>query len=446
MKLIKYCSLPVALMAMFLAACSGSDSDDEPLAPGKTDPDKKITNLDDEYYDWEVADSRQVVDGVKYTCYSFTGFPERVHVVEVDLNDPKLTVEVSMADDLAPNPNANDCHNNGPCLRETLRENIQRKRSEGRNIVAGINTGFFDSHVGIPRGIHVEKGEMVYLNNPDVRNRLGNHVWGIAFFNDRSVAFDERKAEGHVRIAGKEYEFFSVNDTIVALRGKVKYDANVYTHRLVAQPHPGIYNEVSPDALFVVAKGNSCITVNTGYQEAVVTDIIDGRKANVEVPYVDNKGEWVLQVTGSKADMIASSLKKGDKIEIETVVKIGNKVAPLDAYNAGMFYYVRNGVYAAPPQSYAETIYQTMNVGTDASGKRLFLFCIDGVRNYRGLDFFEASRVAKKLGVADVVRFDGGGSTTMWVLDDKGGDVVNNITDSKGERSCMNYLHIRRLN
>ena len=31
----------------------------------------------------------------------------------------------------------------------------------------------------------------------------------------------------------------------------------------------------------------------------------------------------------------------------------------------------------------------------------------------------------------------------MWVLDDRGGSVVNNITDSKGERSCMNYLHIR---
>lgn len=443
MKLIKYRSLPVVLMAILLAACS--DSDDEPVVPDPDEPDKKITNTDDEYYDWNVADSRQVVDGVKYTCYSFTRFSERVHVVEVDLNDPKLTVEVSMADDLAPNPNANDRHNNGPCLRETLRENIQRKRSEGRNIVAGINTGFFDSHVGIPRGIHVEKGEMVYLNNPDVRNRLGNHVWGIAFFNDRSVAFDERKAEGHVRVAGKEYEFFSVNDTVVALRGKVKYDANVYTHRLVAQPHPGIYNEVSPDALFIVAKGNGCITVNTGYQEAVVTDIIDGRNTDVEVPYVDNKGEWVLQVTGSKADMIASSLKKGDKIEIETVVKIGEKSAPLDAYNAGMFYYVRNGEYVAPPQSYAETIYQTMNIGTDISGKRLFLFCIDGVRDYRGLDFYEASRVAKKLGVADVVRFDGGGSTTMWVLDGKGGDVVNNITDSKGERSCMNYLHIRRL-
>lgn len=443
MNIMKYCLWPVAVVAMAMTGCSGSD--DAPATPVPTEPDKDITNLDGEYYDWKVADSRQIVDGVRYTCYSFTRFAERVHVVEVDLTNSDITVETSMADDLVPNPNANERHNNGPNLRETLSENIARKRREGRNIVAGINTGFFDSHVGIPRGVHVEKGEMVYMNNPDVRRRLGNHVWGLAFFADRSVSFEDRTVSGHVRIAGEEYEIYSVNDTILGRNGNLQYDLNVYTHRLVAEPHPDICNEVSGDALFVVAKGTDGVTVNTGYREAVVTDVVDGRKAEIEVPFVSNKGEWVLQVTGSNADRIAAAVKKGDKIEIETTVRVGDRTDPVDVYNAGMFYYVRRGVYAAPPESYAETIYQTMNIGADANGKKLFLFCIDGVRNYRGLDFYEASRVALKLGASDVVRFDGGGSTTMWVLDANGGSLVNNITDSKGERSCMNYLHIRKL-
>ena len=63
-----------------------------------------------------------------------------------------------MADELCLNPNANNNSNNGKKLRETLSETCTRRRAEGRNIVAGINTGFFNSHDGFPRGFHIEYG------------------------------------------------------------------------------------------------------------------------------------------------------------------------------------------------------------------------------------------------------------------------------------------------
>ncbi len=311
--------------------------------------------------------------------------------------------------------------------------------------MAGINTGFFDSHFGIPRGVHIEKGEAVFINNPDVRTRLVNHVWGFAFFNDRSVGFGRRSVSGNIRIDGTTvFPYYSVNDTIVALTKATNYDANVYTHRFVSEPHKGIYNKVGTRALFIVAGGKEPIRVNAGYQEAKVLDVIDGRTASVQAPFVSQEGQWVLQVTGYRADLLAASVKKGSKIEIETTMSVGSVTAPIDVYNAGMYYYVQSGLYVAPgTKGAAETIYQTMNIGTGNDGRTLYLFAIDGVKTYRGLDFYEAYRVARKLGISDVVRFDGGGSTTMWVLDDRGGSVVNNITDSKGERSCMNYLHIR---
>ena len=58
----------------------------------------------------------------------------------------------------------------------------------------------------------------------------------------------------------------------------------------------------------------------------------------------------------------------------------------------------------------------------------------------------ELFRIAKKLGGYNATRFDGGGSSTMWVYDSatgKGG-VVNSVSDPKGERSCMNYILLRR--
>ena len=54
-------------------------------------------------------------------------------------------------------------------------------------------------------------------------------------------------------------------------------------------------------------------------------------------------------------------------------------------------------------------------------------------------------RIAQKLGGWNVTRFDGGGSSCMWVYDNaaSSGKIVNRVSDSKGERSCLNYMLVR---
>jgi exopolysaccharide biosynthesis protein len=44
-----------------------------------------------------------------------------------------------------------------------------------------------------------------------------------------------------------------------------------------------------------------------------------------------------------------------------------------------------------------------------------------------------------------MTRFDGGGSSCMWVYDpaSSSGKTVNRVSDSKGERSCLNYMLVR---
>ena len=51
-------------------------------------------------------------------------------------------------------------------------------------------------------------------------------------------------------------------------------------------------------------------------------------------------------------------------------------------------------------------------------------------------------RIAKKLGGWNMTRFDGGGSSTMWVYDQSqsSGKTVNRVSDSKGERSYLNSM------
>jgi exopolysaccharide biosynthesis protein len=414
---------------------------------GAFSPEKNnFSNQDEAFYDWKVVEETELATGVVLKHFSFTNFSQNIYALEIDLTNPKVTFETVMADEICPNPNANNNSNNGKNLRETLSETAERRRSEGRNIVAGINTGFFNSHDGFPRGMHIEEGEPVFVNNPDVRESLVNHRPGFTFFEDRTISFEYRYFRGNLKVDGVEYEYYSINDTIVRLNGSHSYDANLYTHRFVREPHPGINNPVGEKALFIVGHNSSPLKMNHGYMEATITQIIDGRTASVEVPYVTGKDEWVLQVTGAKAEELAGKLHAGKSVEIMAELRIGNSTDRIKVHNSSMYRYLYNGVYAAPSASVAEVIDPTTNLGVNQERTRMVIFCVDGRSSKdRGLNFYEAYRVAKKLGLHDVIRFDGGGSTTMWAYSGGTGKVVNTVSDSKGERSCMNYLHVRVL-
>ena len=406
-----------------------------------------FSNQDEAYYDWQVTEDRELASGIVYKHYSFTNFNQNIYAIEIDMNNPKVTFETVMADDICPNPNGNNNSNNGKVLRETLSETCTRRRDEGRNIIVGINTGFFNSHDGFPRGMHIEEGEPVFINNPYVRSILTNHVWGFTFFDNRTVSFEKRDFTGKLKVGTKEYEYYSVNDTIVRLSGKPSYDANLYTFRYVKEPHPGLTNPIGTKALFIIGKNNQPLKVNSGDFEATITKIIDGRGTTVEAPYVTDKNEWVLQVTGDKADELVRNLKTGDKVQISAELKIGSSTNPIKVHNSSMYRYVYNGVYSAPPKKEdAETINPTTNLGMTQDKSKIIIFCVDGrTDSDRGLDFYEAYRVCKKLGLYDVIRFDGGGSTVMWTYENGIGKVINHVSDTKGERSCMNYLHVRVL-
>ena len=79
--------------------------------------------------------------------------------------------------------------------------------------------------------------------------------------------------------------------------------------------------------------------------------------------------------------------------------------------------------------------------------KTLWLVEADGRQGWysTGINGTEMLVLAKKLGGYNMTNVDGGGSATMWVYDSVAGSgkVVNSVSDSKGERSCLNYMLVK---
>jgi exopolysaccharide biosynthesis protein len=419
--------------------------------------DNGLTNDMDDYYEWTIATQSNLHAGVKYYKYAFTNITQNIYVLEIDRSNPDVEISTLVSNDLIPNPNGNNNANNGKNLRETLSETCVRKRGAGENIIAGINTGYFDSNTGIPRGFHIQDGEAYYINNPAVRAQLTNHKWGFTVFEDKSISFDTRTFKGLLQVDGTDYEYYSINDTITRLTSATSYDANLYTQRLQKTPHPSrpdLANSVGTNALFIVGTNTSPMLVNKGFVDATITNIIDGRQGGIaEAPYVTSDNQWVLQLTGAKASTLAAALTVGETVKIRSDVYIDSNPStpPIVTHNSSMYRFLQNGAWNNPNtgnnpnSSNVNDPYPSTVAGISQDGNTVYLVAVEGNTgtSATGLSYYELYRTGKKLGCYNMLRFDGGGSTAMWVYESGTGSIVNTVADANGERSCLNYFHIR---
>ncbi len=428
--------------------------------------DTETTTVDwtsDDYYAWTVQDTKALADGVTYTKYICTGVPRKVCVLEIDLTSTKIELTTAYSDDIVPNPNANNNSNNGPKIRETLSQLCTRKRTEGQKVLAGINTGFFDSNDGYSRGPHIEEGEPVFVNNPDTRKGLPNHDWAFTTFTDGTASCGKKSFNGSTygragtfKIGGQEFDYYTINETIVRT-GSASYQANIYTYRYVKTPHPSqlpnVHNALATDTYYLVCKFTGDIMrVNQGYAAATVTAIHDGRNTPLsEGPYVTGKKEFVIQLSGDVAATVAGLASVGSEVQVRADMTVDGVAKPIYTQNSTMFEFMVNGEdksQTAPATHTNITTYDPVTLATvSQDGKKVWLVEVDGRQDWvsMGLKSYEMYRIAKKLGGWNMTRFDGGGSSCMWVYDSAAGrgSLVSTPSDSKGERSCLNYIYIR---
>ena len=153
---------------------------------------------------WKTVEEKLLAPGCNYYSMEFKNITRRMHVLEIDLTNPAIEVTTSYADDIVPNPNGNSNKNNGFNLRETLSQLCARKTAAGEDVIAGVNTGYFDSNDGISRGAHIEEGELVYMNNPAVVSNLVNHSWAFTIFKDNTASCGKKAFSGKIEVAGRK--------------------------------------------------------------------------------------------------------------------------------------------------------------------------------------------------------------------------------------------------
>lgn len=414
----------------------------------------------DSYYDWEELSSEDIRSGVKYHHYSCTNIPRHIHVLEIDMNDAGVEITTSYADDIVPNPNGNKNANNGKNIRETLSELCERKRAEGMKVIAGINTGFFDSNDGISRGFHIEDGEPVYINNPKVFNdNYHVHGWGFTVFDDRTMSCGKKTFSGKLKVGSDEYDYYTVNDTTLRHISK-QYPVNVYTSRYAQYPHSekkSLVNRLAANALYLVAEYvSSPMKVNCGYAEAVVKAVYDGTSEPLATPpYLSGRNEVAVALSGTPAAAVSASVKVGDKISLrcDIGIKTDNNdpnpvMKPILTQNSSAYYLMKEGEDYSQTPGAAASVHSKFDPMTfpvlSKDGKKVWLVVVDGRQDWysTGVKGYEIYRIAKKLGGWNCTRFDGGGSTCMWLYNGSSGKIVNSVSDSNGERSCLNYLLI----
>ncbi len=406
---------------------------------------------------WKTSESCLLAPGCYYYAMEFKTLARKMKVLEVDLTNPSIELATATADDKMPNPNGNRNSNNGFNLRETLSQLCARKTSAGESVIAGVNTGFFDSNDGILRGAHIENGEILYMNSPEVVKNLANHAWSFTIYKDNTASCGKKTFTGALKALDKEYMYYSVNDTI--LRGgssamRKSYPLNIYTSRYVKTPHaeaPSITNPLADRALYVVAQyTGENMTVNTGWAEASVTAVYDGRTTPLsEAPYLTDTKAVAIQAWGSVADAL-SALKAGDKISLKAEMEVeGETLRPILIQNSTMWHYVTDGentLYTVPSGHDFRKLTDPMTfVCIDKTKSRIMLVQIDGrSAESTGVTAAEVTEIALRLGAWNSTRFDGGGSSAMWAL--KGGvsGLVSTPSDSKGERSCMSYIYLKK--
>lgn len=445
----------LALAAILSAGCGGKTN---PAVPDRPDIPKRPTPewTEDAYYDWTAVDTHSPCPGVTYTKYSFDNIPLIMNVLELDLANPSLELTTAFANNCVPNPNGNGNSNNGFNLRETLSQLCSRKRTEGEGIVAGVNSGFFDSNDGIPRGFHVENGRPVFINNPDVVKRLTNHAWAFTVFIDGTASCGRKSFSGKLLAKGKEFDYLSVNDTILRHTSS-KHQINLFDRHYVEKPHPErpeLANTLANNALYLIAEySGNAMTVNGGFAAARITAIKDGRSTPLAtLPYISSDKQVGIALSGAQAKAVGGLVSVGDEISLRCDISVeGEATRPILTQNSSMFLIMKEG------EDNTSSIPATNTVLSEAApltfpvvskdGRTVWLVQVDGRSKVSsGVRAYEMFRIAKKLGGWSMTRFDGGGSSSMWVYraSDDSGSLVSEPSDSKGERSCMNYLLVRQ--
>jgi hypothetical protein len=393
----------VATLAALLAF-SGAAAP-TPLLPGALRPATVLAAISSGY----VSEGRApVAPGVQHdwgTIQTTRSGRQAVHLLEVDVGTPEISLESSLAGDRITSL-------------ETTSSQALRTSREGHRAVAAINgdvwAGYDSPTQFAPNGIHIQAGELVTAGRL-ARPTFGIDASGRPLIGNVLVSATVTLPDGTIRLIDR------VN------QGRTNQQSVLYTPRF----GPATAEDVG--GTDVVLAGLALPLTPTGVHQAVVLEV---RPATGGIPIAPD-----TVVLNGPAGSSLDALKPGDPLPLTLSITPGWE--SVREAIGGREFIVRDGeTYISPRPALADQLHPRTALGISAAGD-LVMATVDGRESgySTGVDLEELAELMLSRGVVQALNMDGGGSTTMAVRlpGDPEVSVVNRPSDGY-ERALANSL------
>lgn len=361
---------------------------------------------------------------LKQYVQTFDGSPQIVHVLEIDLQNPAVRVESTLAEGVV--------YRQSPTQgRETVSTTVQRLGA-----LAGVNADFFP-FTGDPLGIHIQDGELV--SEPSSRAAFGLTAQREVIFGEVVMRAEVLPEGGEplplnglnrplganecVLITPRWGESYPLPDSAVVLSLRELDGVPALGKALRAKAGELVNAQgscaVPADGALLVATGapgERLKTWQSGSELTLRFQLDPACRQVVLVPSARREGTHLASRGGFRRRSEA-------EFWAQAVMAVGGGPWLLQEGKV-LVDAVRQGFQ----QGFSDNRHPRTAVGGTADGK-LLLVTVDGRQPMAGgMTLNELARLMLHLGATDAINLDGGGSTTLAV---RGGLVVNSPSEGK---------------
>lgn len=395
--------------------------------------------IDGKVYQMDRLIERQIAPGTRYLRLQFPEIPQNVNLVMVDLTNPYVGVENSVAKESAKGT-------------ELIASAATRLTAKDHKPVAGQNANFWAVSSQAPdgkmfgsqtRSISIRNGRIVTECNMNKEMAFGGPetMTGLLAISPEGKAYVDFCSPAIV---------FRVNDAI-PLASVQQCNKGIHPDEIAMYNRfYGLETAFRPVAAELDANGFYQLAEDGDAYE-VIADLADGEswKGGAFIDFIVKEvrpaggkgtlGNHDLALVGrGRGRTKIENIKEGDKISLKYSLTFNKgtdaAVAPMiQTAIGGNILTMRNGELTSmnSVSSYDYNTYARSLYGTSADGKTLYMMVIDKSTDPEygrsaGLSTAKASQIARHFGCANMLQCDGGGSAQMFV----DGKVINKTTES----------------
>lgn len=369
--------------------------------------------------DFEVLEeySTGIAPGVTHSSLTMTlnGTLQSVQMMAVDTTNPLTRLKaVSSRDEVSRS--------------ETVGYMIQEQEASGHRVTAAVNGDFFSS-VGVPSGLQITDGEII-TSSSSIKTL-------IAVYEDGTVKLEDAvsmTAELN-NLSGETLSFNMINRTRVPSHGN---------HAFLFTPRFGESTR-TPDnggVEVIIAAGTPEYRLKAG--ESLSGTVLSIEETS-DSPIAE--GQFLVSVTGDKADWVRNHLSIGDEVEIGVSFNKGiNEAHQVISGNSTLGkVLLKDGVVPEEILDPSDSLNTARHPRTmlATNGEQLFAVVVDGRQSghSEGITLAEGAYYLQALGADQAINIDGGGSSTYYARlpGDEHPRLMNRTSDGP-ERTVGNSL------